>query len=852
MKVPIKFISFLFPLAVLPISSASLLAVYQEHAEFKPGNHLAYLDSATVATVTVGETVSEFSDLSSAINAWVDGSTLRLEKDVTGAMNLTSGTITLDLNNHCLSNSTRIIELNGANLTLIDSSTDKTRHYYNVNREGAATLSETPTDHFFDGGYLTGVADGGTNGIHVTSGKLTFSGGTVFGNRGGHGAGIKVSESGEMLFEKDAAVIGNYQANEYGSGGGVSNNGTVVMTGGVIRDNTAKYGVGGFRCEAGSFTITGGEVTGNYGHTWIPSGVQIDGNSEIHIGGSAKIYNNYYLNTQKDLGINEGQNFIDICEPLTEEAKIYIVPTNDQSGSYTQASNPMVMTKNWSKVMGDKDPYAFIRCNNIYTRSNPTLLGEYEVFLKEGEVAVGKVNYTISFDANSGSGTMANVDITKRSFTLPENGFVAPENHVFDGWKVDDNTTTYQPGEEIIVDKNTTIKAQWSALPLVSFSSNGGSGEMEDVTVSDGKIAIPENGFTAPEGMKFIGWKELKSGTFYSPGDIATFDEDATLAAQWSPIASEEWANLFGNVYAENGIAPTTRVLVQLFKGKELLGSTVTNNDGEYRLDCPNGIYSIVVEYDGFVDTTLVEVFGPTNKNIELSGANTQSLVNVIGDEAIAVGGLEKLAKTIRNTESIPSDSSLTLTMNVEQQEAEKAEHVDEFEEQAVRQNLKFYDIVVEKSVDGVSTYLDTTSDVLEIVIPYENIDRSEISVYSYHDGELITYVESSTKDADTFSLDLENGLVRIYANKFSSFAIAYTPYFSLNVNVSLGGYSGNVNAKLEKADTKEVVALLENITLDQVAFANLNKGDYLLTITWVDGANNSITVPISIQQSAA
>lgn len=847
MKAPIKFIAFLFPLAALSISGVSLLAVHQVHAEFNPANRVAYLASTTVATVAVGETVSEFSDLSSAIDAWVDGSTLRLEKDVTGAMNLTSGTITLDLNNHCLSNSTGIIELDGANLTLIDSNTDKTRHYYNVNREGVATLSETPTDQYFDGGYLTGVTDGGSNGILVTSGKLTFSGGTVFGNRGGHGAGIKVRANGEMLFEKDAAVIGNYQANEYGSGGGVNSNGTVVMTGGVIRDNTAMLGVGGVRCESGSFTMTGGEVTGNYGHTWIPSGVQID-NSEIHIGGSAKIYNNYYLNTQKDLGINEGQNFIDICEPLTEEAKIYIVPTNDQSGSYTQASNPMVMTENWSQVMGDKDPYAFIKCNAIYSRQNPTLLGEYEAFLNGGEVAVGKVNYTISFDANSGSGTMANVDITKRSFSLPENGFVAPENYVFDGWKIDDSTTTYQPGDEIIVDKNTAIKAQWSPLPIVSFSSNGGSGEMEDVIVSDGTIIIPGNGFTAPEGMKFIGWKELKSGTFYSSGDIVAFDEDATLVAQWSPIASEEWANLSGNVYAENGIVPTTRVLVQLFKGKELLGSTLTNDDGEYRLDCPNGIYSIVVEYDGFVDTTLVEVFGPTNKDIELSGANTQSLVNVIGDEAIAVGGLEKLAKTIRNTESIPNDSSLILTMNVEQQEAEKAEHADIFEEQAVKQNLKFYDIDVEKSVDGVSTYLDTTSDVLEIAIPYENIDKSGISVYSYHDGELITYVESSTKDADTFSLDLENGLVRIYANKFSSFAIAYTPYFSLNVNISLGGYSGNVNAKLEKADTKEVVALLENIALDQVAFENLNKGDYLLTITWVDGANHSITVPISIQ----
>lgn len=55
------------------------------------------------------------------------------------------------------------------------------------------------------------------------------------------------------------------------------------------------------------------------------------------------------------------------------------------------------------------------------------------------------------------------------------------------------------------------------------------------------------------------------------------------------------------------------------------------------------------------------------------------------------------------------------------------------------------------------------------------------------------------------------------------------------------------VTAKLENLTNKETVALLENVALGEVAFKDLKKGDYLLTITWVDGVSNSITMNISL-----
>ena len=799
----------------------------------------AYLTPAPLATITSGDTVTEYNDFNSAINAWVDGSTLKLFKDATGSVTVSSGTKTLDLNNHVLQNSTFIIivEGDGAHLNIVDTSPSKTRHYYEVNTEGPATLSDAVTENYFDGGYITGITNGGERAIHINNGTVVLSGGTVFGNRGGSGAGIAVSgEKSHLVIEENGAVIGNYQYADWSSAGAITSTGTIVMTGGSVRHNSARLGVGGIRCAQGSLTMTGGEIYGNHCKTWIPSGIYFDGTTEANFGGSAKVYDNYYLNVPKDVGICEGDNFINICEPFTDEAKLYICPTNDQIGTHAQTKDPTVMTKNWSTMMGDKDPYKYIKCDPIYSRDAQTLLGKYEVFLKDGEVAVGQVNYTVSFDANGGSGEMGSVELTTRSYSLPENGFVAPKGKRFVGWKISGENTLYDPGDEIIISEDATILAQWELVPVVSFDANGGSGEMDDIVLSDSNtIVVPENGFAAPEGMKFVGWKAAESGEFYSPGDSVTLDANATFVAQWSPIPAEGWSKLSGVIYEEGGTTPVARALVKVLKGNKLLESTFTNDGGEYHLDCPDGVYNIVVEYNELSETVIVEVFGETAKNIELSSGKTQSLVNIAGDEGIAVGGLNQLANDIRAAESIPADKALTLAMNIEQKTIEDVENADGFSEVAENQSLRFYDIKVEKTIDEVTTKLETTIDVLEIVIPYEKINKRGISVYSYHDDELRVFEQSDSKADGTFSLDLENGLVKIYTNKFSSFAIGYTPYYRVSLDLSFGIFEGKVNVTLFDKNG-EVVSKYENVDANNVVFEDVAMGKYKAVVSWKEG----------------
>ncbi len=77
--------------------------------------------------------------------------------------------------------------------------------------------------------------------------------------------------------------------------------------------------------------------------------------------------------------------------------------------------------------------------------------------------------YTVSFDANGGTGTMANVTTTS-PYTLPNCGFTAPEGKEFDYWAVDGDEGMYAPGNSYTLTGNTTFIAQWKDLPVVNYT----------------------------------------------------------------------------------------------------------------------------------------------------------------------------------------------------------------------------------------------------------------------------------------------------------------------------------------------------------------------------------------------
>ncbi len=744
--------------------------------------------SSAVAMVIDGDNVSYFDTISAATAAWGDGTTLKLNKDVEGQILVNAGEKTFDLNNHVLNYSGNpTIGVDGAKLHIVDNSENKTTHYYVPSEDGVATLSATETSRSFQGGYITGGSGG--HALELSNGaEATFSSGTIFGKEGGGAVGASVPQGTKLTMEGTAAIIGNYQNADkypYTSGAAMVVNGAFVMNGGKIVDNTASTGVGGVRVgETAAFTMTGGEISGNMGHSWLAGGIHVDNNKDtgamptVSLGGSAKVYNNRYMKTQKNLGIPSVLK-LNIVEPFTKEANIHIfagINLEDNVQGKATAANPIVLTSNWSSAMGKADPYPYFSCDPIYNRAANSLLATYEVYSHDGQAVAAPVSYAVSFDGN------------------------------------------------------------------------GGTGSMPAVTTNTREYAFPENGFTAPEGMKFLGWKTSEDGEIYLPGEKVLLTGDATIIAAWIALPDPEWNGLSGTIYAPDGTTPIVGAKVKLIQGNDLYDIVATDAQGVYRFSCPNGFYNLVVEYGDSSKTVLVESVEGAVKNITLSNGTTDSILDVVGDFGVAVGGLDAEAEAIRAAEGIPENKDVRVTMNVEKKTEDAAAHAEDIMEEAPEQNFEFIEAKVAKTIDGVTTELESTSGVIEIVVPYEGAaTRREITVYSYHSNAVKTFVESDTKAAGTFAVDKANGLVKIYTDEFSTFAIGYTPCFKLGTTISLGSYTGTVTATLKNVATGDVTTLTD-VALDEVTFIELKRGNYILTITWVDGATNSISMPVTIE----
>ena len=157
------------------------------------------------------------------------------------------------------------------------------------------------------------------------------------------------------------------------------------------------------------------------------------------------------------------------------------------------------------------------------------------------------INYTVSFDANGGSGTtggQTNKHIGD-TITLPSSAFTAPTGYQFNGWNCGasvNNGNDLQPGNTFTMPaENVTCAAQWAQVNYtVSFDANGGSGTMNSQTNKyyGDTITLPSNGFTAPNGnYLFIGWKcgsSVNNNATLAANDTFTMPAaNVTCTAQW-------------------------------------------------------------------------------------------------------------------------------------------------------------------------------------------------------------------------------------------------------------------------------------------------------------------------------
>ncbi len=151
-----------------------------------------------------------------------------------------------------------------------------------------------------------------------------------------------------------------------------------------------------------------------------------------------------------------------------------------------------------------------------------------------------KETYTVTFDANGGTGEMSELVFTEGEPRALAGNLFSYQDHTFKCWNTMKNGTgtSYDDRQRITVTSDMTLYAQWKKIVTfvtVTFDANGGTGEMQPQRYIVGSPqALRPNTFTNPN-TPFINWNTAAdgSGTAYANTQEITISRNITLYAQW-------------------------------------------------------------------------------------------------------------------------------------------------------------------------------------------------------------------------------------------------------------------------------------------------------------------------------
>ena len=131
--------------------------------------------------------------------------------------------------------------------------------------------------------------------------------------------------------------------------------------------------------------------------------------------------------------------------------------------------------------------------------------------------------YTVSFNANGGTGTMADVTDISGEYTLPVNGFTAPDGKQFKGWATSAygsviSGTTYE------VSSDTTFYAIWESKEYSITVTDGKAtiGAGSEISKAAEGTAVTLTANAAPSGKVFDKWEVVSGGITLADANSAT------------------------------------------------------------------------------------------------------------------------------------------------------------------------------------------------------------------------------------------------------------------------------------------------------------------------------------------
>lgn len=200
------------------------------------------------------------------------------------------------------------------------------------------------------------------------------------------------------------------------------------------------------------------------------------------------------------------------------------------------------------KIEGDNTNTSYNPRDSYTIDGNVKFVAQWKVKQGGGEQPT---TFTLTFKSGEGSGRDHVVnDINTQQYTLPDvpDTFTAPAGKPnFDGWKAEGGNVVYPAGTVIPVNADATFVAQWKAdgpqgdMVLVTFKPGDGTGDSFEERVPAGDYRLPPKpeGFEAPAGKVFAGWRVQMDGndlgnTLYKAGqEFGRLTENVTFVAQW-------------------------------------------------------------------------------------------------------------------------------------------------------------------------------------------------------------------------------------------------------------------------------------------------------------------------------
>ena len=140
--------------------------------------------------------------------------------------------------------------------------------------------------------------------------------------------------------------------------------------------------------------------------------------------------------------------------------------------------------------------------------------------------------YTVTFDADGGSGTMPSLQVHRGDeLVLPECAFTPPTDKLFAYWKPSNSTIGVHPGEKIKVNSDVNVRAVWKSYPYYRVNFIDAKGDVPPTQhIMEGKCA--EEPTVSAAGYVYEGWyTEMEHIHLF---DFSTkIYHDTTLYGKW-------------------------------------------------------------------------------------------------------------------------------------------------------------------------------------------------------------------------------------------------------------------------------------------------------------------------------